>query len=519
MLPFGTQLTSIAPGDWTVARTPDAKAAVIASFVGVSDVEAVWSQLDRWCAALHAAAEPGVEVPVPLRLPDGVIRLAYGMIPWRVGAQALTAMLSHHHSIVVLRQLAQTLDALHARRIIHGALGLDSIWWESAERVRIPDFGLAHALEGLVDAPPLAAAYHAPELWRGGSPTPASDQFALATIAVELLSGIPRKPVADVEGLVAFEPLTLDPHAAMFQGGARGMYDVLQRALSAAPSARFVSCEGFVDALEGHVAPLSSLHTYHPKLGKIRGRVTARGVGFSLVAISALAAAFYVSREPAAPAMIASAVGEKIPDMSQVETVMPSNAPRGTVREALGSLRRDPSTAQRPAGRPNEPGITAEPSASSVQLNAASREQSAAGSGVAVESRPAGSSGAQVSVPTVAVPDSFRAANDSSSGLFDRMSNAVSSAVQSARGRGPLSEAQQSASAALSRTGTIKLEVPPQSRVYLDGVLQTGAPTTLTAIAGPHDVDIWTPGATEPQRRRVVVVAADTSVVRVERLR
>ncbi len=519
MLTPGTQVASIAPGQWMVARTPDAKPAVIASFPDVRDVESVWSQLERWCAALHAAAEPGVEVPVPLRLPDGVIRLAYGMIPWRVGAQALTAMISHHHSIVVLRQLAQALDALHARRIVHGALGLDSIWWESAERVRIPDFGLAHALDGLVDAPSIAAAYHAPELWRGESPTPASDEFAFATVAVELLSGVPRKPVSEVEGLVAFEPLTLDPHAPMFQGGARGMYDVLQRALSAAPSARFPSCSAFVEALEGHIAPLGSLRTYHPRFGNIRGRVTARGVGFSLVAVGALAAAFYVAQQPAAPAKLASAVGEKMPDMSRVETVMPNNAPRGTVREALGSLRRDPSSAQRPAGVTNEPGITAEPSASSVQLNSASREQPAAGSSVGVESRPAGSAGAQVSVPTASMPDSFRTAGDSTSGLFDRVSNAVTSAVQSARGRAPLSEAQQSASAALSRTGAIRLEVPPQSRVYLDGVLQVGTPSILTAVAGPHDLDIWTPGATEPQRRRVSVIAADTAFVRVTRSR
>jgi hypothetical protein len=519
MLPYGSQLTSIAPGDWMVARTPDAKPAVIASFIDVSDVEAVWSQLERWCAALHAADEPGVEVPVPLRLPDGVIRLAYGMIPWRVGAQALTAMLSPHHSLVVLRQLATTIDALHARRIVHGALGLDSLWWESAEVVRIPDFGLAHSLEGLVETPSIAAAYHAPELWRGDRPTPASDQFAFATIAVELLSGKPRRPVSDVEGLVAFEPLVLDQRAAMFQDGARGMYDVLQRALSAAPTARFPSCTAFVDALEGHIMPLNSLRTYHPTLGRIRGRVTARGVGFSLVAVGALSAAFYVSQKPATPARIASTVGQKLPDMGRVETVMPNDVQRGTVREALGSIRRDPSTYQRPDGRPNEPGITAEPSARSVQLNTPSREQPGAGDGLAVESRPASSTGAQVSVPTTQVPENFRTVGDTTPGIFDRVSNAVTSAVQTARGKAPLTEAQQTASASLSRTGVVRLEVPPQSRVYLDGVLQPGTPTTLTAIAGPHDIDVWIPGATEPQRRRVSVIASDTAIVRVARLR
>ncbi len=528
MLPLGTVLTAVAPGQWMVARTPDAKAAVIAAFQDAPSSDDVWAQLEVWSTALHAVNLPGLAVPVPLRLPDAVPRIAYESIPWRVGANGLPAVPTPPQVLQVLHALAGTLDALHAANIVHGALGLASLWWQSAEEVLLPDVGLAHVLDGLVQIPTTAAAYHAPEIWRGASPAAASDQYALAIIALELFTGKARTAVTEVEGIVAFEPVVIDSHNPIFRGASRGMFDVFQRALAAAPSARFASCTEFVEALEGHVVPLDSLRTFHQPLHRIRQGITLRGTAFTAAAVAAIATAIIISRTPSSAARIAESVKGKLPEMGGVQTIMPAQATSPTsMGDAFGSRQRTSRIDEREQVGGNGPErLTVDPDPSSIRTTGTSAEQQSSSEGAQGEVVPPRTVNTSTTVSGGGVPDVSRApttgaistSTQDSAGVAgsvgEVISGAVSSVVRAVTGASaPITGQRAVASAELARGGTIRIDVPSGSRVYLDGVLLSGTTTYVTATPGPHDVDVLLPGTTVPQRRRITVVASDTTIV------
>lgn len=468
-------------------------------------------------------------MPVPLRLPDAVPRIAFDIIPWRVGSDGLPSVPTQPQVMVVLHALANTLDALHSRNIVHGALGLPSLWWKSAEEVLLPDVGIAHVLDGLAPVPSLAAAYHAPEVWRGASPSPASDQYALAIIALELLTGKARAARADVEGIAAFEPVAIDAHHAIFRGGASGMYEEFQRALAAAPSARFATCHEFVEALEGHVVPLESLRTFHQPLQRLRQRITLRGVAFTGAAVAAIAAAATITLTPTVPARIAESVNEWLPELGGVETIMPGQGTsRSMVGDAFGSRQRSSRKEEREPVRgagPERLMVNSDPS--SIRTSAPASEPTSGSSGTQEVVPPrtintgAGSSNGSVSniarTPSSVVinrnslPDSVTTTGT----VGEVLSGAVSTVVRAVTGASaPITGERAVASEQLARGGTIKLDVPRGSRVYLDGVLLSGTPTIISATPGPHDVDALLPGAAAPQRRRISVVASDTTLVR-----
>ncbi len=141
----------------------------------------------------------------------------------------------------VLRQVADALDFAHGRRIIHHNLKPSNIYLDADGVVRVTDFGLAPLrhmtiVHGEAVRGGTTGAYQAPELREGEAPDSASDQYALAVLAWELLAGAP--PEADGSG---------DPPGDL-PGAARA---ALRRAMSRKPRNRFASCADFARALGG----------------------------------------------------------------------------------------------------------------------------------------------------------------------------------------------------------------------------------------------------------------------------
>ena len=144
-------------------------------------------------------------------------------------------------ALPVLRQVAAALDFAHGRRIIHRNLKPSNIYLGPDGVVRVTDFSLAQQrhmtiVHGEAVREGTTGAYLAPELRTRGEPDSASDQYALAVLAWELLTGAPPEP-----GGVGEPPGELS-------GGARA---ALRRALSRKPRNRFVSCADFAKALGG----------------------------------------------------------------------------------------------------------------------------------------------------------------------------------------------------------------------------------------------------------------------------
>lgn len=95
--------------------------------------------------------------------------------------------------LCIARQIADALQHAHDHGVIHGDLGPANILVSESDHVTIIDFGIGRvnddstvtALGDLAGTP----RYLAPEVIRGSSPTHASDQYALALLIYEMLTG------------------------------------------------------------------------------------------------------------------------------------------------------------------------------------------------------------------------------------------------------------------------------------------------------------------------------------------
>src|SRR3954469_14547552 len=108
-----------------------------------------------------------------------------------------SAPLSWERTVELLGPVAAALDYVHSEGVVHRDLKPSNVLVGDDGSVKVADLGLATAAEITKITPPGAImgtpAYMAPEQARPGTPTPAADVFALATIAFEALSGaLPR---------------------------------------------------------------------------------------------------------------------------------------------------------------------------------------------------------------------------------------------------------------------------------------------------------------------------------------
>jgi serine/threonine protein kinase len=101
--------------------------------------------------------------------------------------------------VTVVTHLAGALDFAAAAGVLHGSLHPRDVLVAPAETFLI-DIGVAPALERCGIRPPLRRPYSAPERVAGGSASRASDVFALAALAFELMTG---QPIAGTDDAVA----------------------------------------------------------------------------------------------------------------------------------------------------------------------------------------------------------------------------------------------------------------------------------------------------------------------------
>jgi serine/threonine-protein kinase len=95
-----------------------------------------------------------------------------------------------------IRQVGDALDAAHAAGVLHRDVKPANVLVGKGERLALADFGIAKMLEavtrltatGMVVGTPI---YMAPEQAQGRPASPASDRYALAVIAYELVTGRP----------------------------------------------------------------------------------------------------------------------------------------------------------------------------------------------------------------------------------------------------------------------------------------------------------------------------------------
>ena len=153
-----------------------------------------------------------------------------------------------------LGQAAAALDAAHANGIVHRDVKPANLLLDNDERVKVADFGVASAadLGSFTEAGTVVgtAGYLAPEQARGERAMPASDLYALAVVAFELLTGKrPFERDSSTAEAIAHVSAPIPPASDSNQQLPRELDDVLARGLAKEPEHRFATAADFVDSL------------------------------------------------------------------------------------------------------------------------------------------------------------------------------------------------------------------------------------------------------------------------------
>ncbi len=151
----------------------------------------------------------------------------------------------------LMAQAADAIGAAHHAGIVHRDVKPANLLVTPERQVKITDFGIARASDGLgltgtgqVMGTPQ---YLSPEQARGATATPASDVYALGVVAFECLAG--HRPF-DAESPVATALAHLnDPVPALPRSVPADLAAVVRRALSKDPAERYADGDAFAAAL------------------------------------------------------------------------------------------------------------------------------------------------------------------------------------------------------------------------------------------------------------------------------
>jgi eukaryotic-like serine/threonine-protein kinase len=154
-----------------------------------------------------------------------------------------------------LREAASALDAAHEAGIVHRDIKPGNLLLDDRDRLAIADFGIARlAMEDQLTVTGQVlgtAAYISPEQAVGEPATPASDRYALAIVAFELLTG--ERPfraehfAAQARAHVEDEPPLATERDSSLPKGVDG---VLDRGMAKAPEDRWETASAMVAALD-----------------------------------------------------------------------------------------------------------------------------------------------------------------------------------------------------------------------------------------------------------------------------
>ena len=235
------------------------------------------SRLRTEAEAVASLAHPGIVTLFDIIDTDDGVVLVMELVPGESLRHALAqGALPVARVRSIIAGVADALAAAHERGLVHRDVKPDNVVVRPDGRTALLDFGVAKAVGPIDEAAPTSEAalvtaegvilgtpaYLSPEQARGEVLTPASDQFALAVLAFELLTGELPWPTASRTTLLAAIFVQSPPSAHALRAELpHAVDDVLERALAKTPSGRFPSVTAFAHAIEealAHASPSSA---------------------------------------------------------------------------------------------------------------------------------------------------------------------------------------------------------------------------------------------------------------------
>jgi serine/threonine protein kinase len=214
-------------------------------------------RLFREARSAGVLSHPNIVTIYDMDEADGLAYIAMAYVNGPTLEKILTSItpLSGAKMLRILRQTASGLDYAHGRGIVHRDVKPANIMTDEDGAVKITDFGIAKitAASNMTDTRTVVGTpnYMSPEQVQGLAIDGRSDQFSLAVIAYEILTGerpfngehlstVVYKIVADQPAEAQRLNSTLTPQ----------INEVLRRGLAKKPEDRYPSCSNFVGALE-----------------------------------------------------------------------------------------------------------------------------------------------------------------------------------------------------------------------------------------------------------------------------
>ena len=241
--------------DPAIGRLVAVKSIKLGELTDEAERERMRERLFREAQSAGILSHPGIVTIYDIAEEDG---LAYIFMEL-VNGPPLDKMLKAEQTpdketlLSILRQVAAALDYAHKKGIVHRDIKPANIMVHEDGTAKVTDFGVAKIVSqqmtqaGTIMGTP---SYMSPEQVQGGAISGRADQFSLAVIAYEVLTG--EKPfIADTLPTLMFKIVREEPAAPQRLNAtlSADVETVMRRALAKNPADRFASCVDFVNAL------------------------------------------------------------------------------------------------------------------------------------------------------------------------------------------------------------------------------------------------------------------------------
>lgn len=214
-------------------------------------------RLFREARSAGALSHPGIVIIYDLGTSESLTYIAMEYVdgPTLEEVVSTAAPFQWKEALSIVRQAAEALDHAHAAGVVHRDVKPANIMLQRGRIVKITDFGIAKITStqqitrtGMTMGTP---SYMSPEQITAKALDGRADQFSLAVVAFQILTGVKPFLGESLPNLVHQIVYEDRPSASSANPALPGTVDaVLHRGLAKAPGDRYATCAAFVDALE-----------------------------------------------------------------------------------------------------------------------------------------------------------------------------------------------------------------------------------------------------------------------------